>query len=81
MCCVQVVEQKIQTMRRTVAEIQKCKPGLCLPENAEETLTVFTVVDDLQTLLLELEKVCETTKSSPQLEAGPSLKLLFLLSL
>ncbi|KAG7233816.1 hypothetical protein INR49_006550 [Caranx melampygus] len=51
-----VVEQKIQTMRRTVAEIQKCKPGLCLPENAEETLTVFTVVDDLQTLLLELEK-------------------------
>lgn len=44
-------------MRRTVAEIQKCKPGLCLPDKAEETLTVFTVVDQLQTLLLELEKV------------------------
>ncbi|XP_039458830.1 titin-like isoform X2 [Oreochromis aureus] len=50
------VEQRIQSMRRTVAEIQKCKPGLCLPEKAEETLTVFTVVDQLQTLLLELEK-------------------------
>ncbi|XP_042357130.1 nesprin-2-like isoform X2 [Plectropomus leopardus] len=50
------VEQKIQSMRRTVAEIQKCKPGLCLPEKAEETLTVFGVVDQLQTLLLELEK-------------------------
>ncbi|XP_023280214.1 uncharacterized protein LOC111668393 [Seriola lalandi dorsalis] len=50
------VEQKIQTMRRTVAEIQKCKPGLCLPEKADETLTVFSVVDNLQALLLELEK-------------------------
>ncbi len=44
-------------MRRTVAEIQKCKPGLGLPDNAEETLTVFTVVEQLQALLLELEKV------------------------
>ncbi|XP_028994248.1 nesprin-2-like isoform X3 [Betta splendens] len=50
------IEQKIQSMRRTVAEIQKCKPGLCLPEKAEETLTVFAVVNQLQTLLLELEK-------------------------
>lgn len=44
-------------MRTTIAEIQKCKPGLCLPEKAEETLTVFAVVDQLQTLLLGLEKV------------------------
>nr|XP_019964757.1 PREDICTED: nesprin-2-like [Paralichthys olivaceus] len=50
------VEQKIQSMRTTVAEIQRCKPGLCLPEKADETLTVFTVVDQLQNLLLELEK-------------------------
>ncbi|KAK2826777.1 hypothetical protein Q5P01_020991 [Channa striata] len=50
------IEQRIQSMRRTVAEIQKCKPGLCLPDKAEETLTVFTVVEQLQTLLLELEK-------------------------
>ncbi|XP_034531278.1 nesprin-2-like [Notolabrus celidotus] len=50
------VEKRIQSMRRTIAEIQKCKPGLCLPEKAEDTLIVFTVVDQLQTLLLELEK-------------------------
>ncbi|XP_028298172.1 nesprin-2-like isoform X2 [Gouania willdenowi] len=49
-------EVRIQTMRRTVAEIQRCKPDLCLPEKAEETLTVFTAVDHLQTLLMELEK-------------------------
>ncbi|XP_015230408.1 PREDICTED: nesprin-2-like isoform X2 [Cyprinodon variegatus] len=51
-----MIEQRIQSMRRTVAEIQKCKPGLCLPEKAEETLTVFSVVEQLQTLLLDLEK-------------------------
>lgn len=45
-------------MRHTVVEIQKCKLGLCLPEKAEETLTVFNVVEQLQTLLLDLEKVC-----------------------
>ncbi|KAG7509989.1 nesprin-2-like [Solea senegalensis] len=50
------VERRIQSMRKTVAEIQRCKPGLCLPEKAEETLTVFSVVDQLQTQLLELEK-------------------------
>lgn len=44
-------------MKSTVAQIQRCKPGLGLPGNAEETLTVFTVVDQLQTLLLDLEKV------------------------
>ena len=51
-------------MRRTIAEIQKCKPGLCLPEKAEETLTVFNVVDQLQTLLMELEKVCQSVNSA-----------------
>lgn len=59
-------------MRRTVAEIQTCKPGLCLPDNAEETLTVFTVVDQLQALLLELEKVGRPPRSSSSL-----LSLLF----
>lgn len=52
-----MIEQRIESMRRTVAEIQKCKPGLCLPEKAEETLTVFNVVEELQALLLDLEKV------------------------
>lgn len=52
-----MIEQKIQSMRRTIAEIQRCKPGLCLPEKAEETLLVFHVVDQLQVLLQDLEKV------------------------
>ncbi|KAM9777590.1 nesprin-2 [Neosynchiropus ocellatus] len=52
----QVAEQQIQSMRRTIAEIQRCKPGLGLPPKSEETLMVFVVVDQLQSLLLDLEK-------------------------
>ncbi|XP_055018243.1 uncharacterized protein LOC129411444 [Boleophthalmus pectinirostris] len=51
-----IVEQKIQAMQRTINDIQSSKPHLELPEKAEETLTVFTVVDHLQILLQELQK-------------------------
>lgn len=44
-------------MRATVAQIQRCKPDLGLPGSAEETLTVFAVVNQLQILLQDLEKV------------------------
>lgn len=44
-------------MGTTVAEIQRCKPDLCLPDGAEDTLAVFSVVDQMQALLLDLEKV------------------------
>ncbi|XP_061531423.1 nesprin-2-like [Phycodurus eques] len=51
-----MVEQKIQSMRSSIADIQKSKLDLHLPEKGEETLTVFSVINQLQTLLLELEK-------------------------
>lgn len=54
---IQVCVDRIQSLRTTIAEIQSCKPGLCLPEKAEETLTVFQRVDQLQQQLEELEKV------------------------
>lgn len=54
---VQVLGKRIQSMGTTVAEIQRCKPDLCLPDGAEETLAVFSVVDHMQTLLQDLEKV------------------------
>lgn len=54
---VQVLGKRIQSMGTTVAEIQRCKPDLCLPDGAEETLAVFNVVDHMQTLLQDLEKV------------------------
>ncbi|CAL8302957.1 unnamed protein product [Boreogadus saida] len=51
-----VIEEKLQGMRTTVVEIQRCGPHLGLPEPLEATLAVFGAVDRLQTLLTELEK-------------------------
>lgn len=61
---VQVLGKRIQSMGTTVAEIQRCKPDLCLPDGAEETLAVFSVVDHMQTLLQDLEKVGESLAQS-----------------
>lgn len=55
--CLQVVQQRIQSMSKTLIEIQKREAGLSLPNTAEETLTVLAVVEQLQSLLEELEKV------------------------
>ncbi|XP_077477536.1 nesprin-2-like [Stigmatopora argus] len=51
-----MLEQRIQSMRSAIADIQKARVHLCLPEKGEDNLTVFIVIDQLQTLLLELEK-------------------------
>lgn len=56
--CLQATEDRIDLMKRTVAEIQNCKDGLCLPDEAENTLLVFKKAELLQQQLLELEQVC-----------------------
>ena len=61
-------------MRTTVVEIQRCRPHLGLPEPLEATLAVFGVVDQLQTLLMELEKVrglLLSARDSPPGTPGP----------
>ncbi|XP_067242791.1 nesprin-2 isoform X14 [Chanodichthys erythropterus] len=50
-------EDRIDLMKRTVAEIQNCKDGLCLPDKAENTLLVFKRAELLQKQLLELEQL------------------------
>lgn len=56
-------------MRATVAQIQRCKPDLGLPGNAGDTLTVFTVVNQLQILLQDLEKVRPSVDQSQDFQA------------
>lgn len=55
--CLQATEERIDLMKRTVAEIENCKDGLCLPDQAENTLLVFKKAELLQKQLLELEQV------------------------
>ncbi|KAB5582142.1 hypothetical protein PHYPO_G00183770 [Pangasianodon hypophthalmus] len=50
-------ENRIELMKRTVAELKSCKTGLHLPEGAENTLTVFSSADLLLNKLLELEQL------------------------
>uniref|UniRef100_A0AAR2KFY0 Calponin-homology (CH) domain-containing protein n=1 Tax=Pygocentrus nattereri TaxID=42514 RepID=A0AAR2KFY0_PYGNA len=50
-------EGRIELMKRTVAELQSCKAGLCLPEGAESALTVFKSAEILLNQLLELEQL------------------------
>lgn len=59
-------------MKRTVAEIQNCKDGLCLPDNSENTLLVFKRAEVLQKQLLELEQV-EHTYTNTYTQANTQL--------
>lgn len=68
----QMLERRIRSVRSGVADIQEAKSGLRLPEKADETLTVFRVTDQLQTLLLDLEKVHGSSTSRAGLAATKS---------
>ncbi|TRY90471.1 hypothetical protein DNTS_015631 [Danionella cerebrum] len=65
-----VTEDRIELMKRTVAEMQKCKEGLCLPEKAENTLLVFKKAELLEKQLLELEQL--TLEYSMEVQETPA---------
>ncbi|KAJ8356434.1 hypothetical protein SKAU_G00192280 [Synaphobranchus kaupii] len=83
----QVILDNIQSMKRTIAEIQKCRSGLELPEGASDTLSVFhrahqllQPTHDLERLTLEqsaaLQMAIEQSESTPQMGSViPSLVL------
>ncbi|KAG5285202.1 hypothetical protein AALO_G00000700 [Alosa alosa] len=48
---------RIELMKRTIVEIQSCREGLCLPEGAEQTLTVFRKAEQILLHLQQLEKL------------------------
>ena len=64
----QLVEEKVRLMQETIDQLQGCRPDLGLPEQAVQTLTVFTVIDHLQTLLHELQKVSVWSRLRPGLD-------------
>uniref|UniRef100_A0A671L7J1 KASH domain-containing protein n=1 Tax=Sinocyclocheilus anshuiensis TaxID=1608454 RepID=A0A671L7J1_9TELE len=87
--CLKSTEDRIDLMKRTVAEIQNCKDGLCLPDKAENTLLVFKKAELLQKQLLELEQLaleylievqetsvpplCVTPLNAPALSVPPTI--------
>ncbi|CAB1343035.1 unnamed protein product [Coregonus sp. 'balchen'] len=69
----QVILANIQSMRRTVGEIEGCKAELGLPQGAEETLSAFPRAMQLLRPLQELEQL--TQEQSRALEKTPVTKL------
>ncbi|KAJ8288954.1 hypothetical protein COCON_G00016130 [Conger conger] len=64
----QVILNDTESMKRTMAEIQNCKPGLCLPEEAEESLTIF---NRAQLLLQQVQSLEQTiTEQNPTLKVA-----------
>lgn len=76
----QATEDRIDLMKRTVAEIQNCKDGLCLPDNAENTLLVFKRAEVLQKQLLELEQVKHMHKHTGKHTVHTVLSVVFISS-
>ncbi|MBN3317201.1 SYNE2 protein, partial [Atractosteus spatula] len=53
----QVILDNIQPMKRTIAEIRGCRPGMSLPEGASAALEVFDRAEELLLPIEELEQV------------------------
>ena len=68
----QMILNDIESMKRTMAEIQNSKPGLCLPEEAEESLTIF---HRAELLLQEVQSLEQTiTEQNPTLKVHISVR-------
>ncbi|XP_077075807.1 nesprin-2a [Siphateles boraxobius] len=53
----QVILDNIQSMKRTIDEIEICRPGLGLPAEAEQTLTAFHRAQELLQPIQELQQL------------------------
>ncbi|XP_062293145.1 nesprin-2 isoform X5 [Scomber scombrus] len=55
----QVILANVQSMQRTLEEMEKCKPELHLPQGAEEKLVIFSKARQLMKKLKELEHLTQ----------------------
>ncbi|KAF4099427.1 hypothetical protein G5714_019553 [Onychostoma macrolepis] len=54
---IQVILDNVQSMKRTIDEIESCRPGLGLPAEAEQTLTAFHRAQELLQPIQELQQL------------------------
>ncbi|KAK2883496.1 hypothetical protein Q8A67_017133 [Cirrhinus molitorella] len=54
---IQVILDNVQSMKRTIDEIESCRPGLGLPAGAEQTLTAFHWAQELLQPIQELQQL------------------------
>ncbi|XP_051500897.1 nesprin-2-like [Myxocyprinus asiaticus] len=68
----QVILDNIQSMKRTIDEIESCRPGLGLPAGAEQTLTAFNWARELLQPIRELQQL--SVEQSTALRASIGLQ-------
>ncbi|XP_046692457.1 nesprin-2-like isoform X2 [Silurus meridionalis] len=72
----QVILENLQSMQRTLAEIERCKDDLGLPTGAEHSLLVFQRAEQLHPHIHELQQLTEEQSSAYRNAIGHSLALL-----
>ncbi|XP_030628013.1 nesprin-2a [Chanos chanos] len=70
----QVILENIQSMKRTIAEIENCRPGLGLPPEAEKTLTAFLRAEHLLQNIQDLQQLTEEQNSALRLLLGQTVE-------
>ncbi|KAJ8411705.1 hypothetical protein AAFF_G00153430 [Aldrovandia affinis] len=71
----QMILGDIEMMKRIMAEIENCKPGLGLPEESEETLTVFKKAEHLQQQVQALEQRIKEQSPTLKPAVGQSVEM------
>ncbi|KAK7133211.1 hypothetical protein R3I94_015172 [Phoxinus phoxinus] len=67
---IQVILDNIQSMKRTIDEIESCRPGLGLPTEAEQTLTAFQRAQELLQPIQELQQLSVERSTALRVSIG-----------
>ncbi|XP_028858074.1 nesprin-2a isoform X4 [Denticeps clupeoides] len=70
----QVILDNIRSMKRTIAEIEHCRPDLGLPSGADQTLTVFQRAQELQQPVEDLEQITQEQSTLLQAELRQTME-------
>ncbi|KAI1895379.1 hypothetical protein AGOR_G00105680 [Albula goreensis] len=70
----QMILGDIESMKRIMAEIQSCKPGLGLPEEAEETMTTFQRAEHLLEQIRAIGQMINEQNPTVKLDISQSVE-------
>ncbi|XDV42021.1 hypothetical protein PO909_010774 [Leuciscus waleckii] len=73
---IQVILDNIQSMKRTIDEIESCRPGLGLPAEAEQTLTAFHRAQELLQPIQELQQLSVERNTALRASIGPPSEMI-----
>ncbi|XP_016149734.1 nesprin-2-like [Sinocyclocheilus grahami] len=73
---IQVILDNVQSMKRTIDEIESCRPGLGLPAGAEQTLTAFHRAQELLQPIQELQQLSVARSTALRASIGQPAEMM-----